>query len=173
MSRAELTSWFQEHRGERSRKLSVHVSRAFVTACARQTRSCPDSTRLFLRRWWALAPRRTTRTAAGSRRRIRAPPTARCPNSPSSRRRPRWRRRPSPSWTFRLSPKACRSSLITRSWSKLLQAGARPLPQEPATDSGVFRAEVKRGDGFHRHCDPDPQHLLVAQHRTLEIFLEV
>ncbi|TWW71897.1 Nardilysin, partial [Takifugu flavidus] len=25
MSRAELTSWFQEHRGERSRKLSVHV----------------------------------------------------------------------------------------------------------------------------------------------------
>lgn len=27
MSRAELTSWFQEHRGEKSRKLSVHVSR--------------------------------------------------------------------------------------------------------------------------------------------------
>lgn len=26
MSRAELTSWFQEHRGEKSRKLSVHVS---------------------------------------------------------------------------------------------------------------------------------------------------
>lgn len=47
MSRAELTSWFQEHRGERSRKLSVHVSAAFVTACARQTLSCPDSTGLF------------------------------------------------------------------------------------------------------------------------------
>lgn len=30
MSRAELTSWFQEHRGEKSRKLSVHVSRPTV-----------------------------------------------------------------------------------------------------------------------------------------------
>lgn len=47
MSRAELTSWFQEHRGERSRKLSVHVSGTFVTACARRALSCPDSTRLF------------------------------------------------------------------------------------------------------------------------------
>lgn len=30
MSRGELTSWFQEHRGEKSRKLSVHVSRPVV-----------------------------------------------------------------------------------------------------------------------------------------------
>lgn len=30
MSRAELTSWFQDHRGEKSRKLSVHVSRLTV-----------------------------------------------------------------------------------------------------------------------------------------------
>lgn len=39
MSRAELTSWFQEHRGEKSRKLSVHVSRptvnVHVRACMR------------------------------------------------------------------------------------------------------------------------------------------
>lgn len=33
MSRAELTSWFQEHRGEKSRKLSVHVSRPSVNVC--------------------------------------------------------------------------------------------------------------------------------------------
>uniref|UniRef100_A0A4W6E8B0 Nardilysin convertase n=1 Tax=Lates calcarifer TaxID=8187 RepID=A0A4W6E8B0_LATCA len=30
MSRAELVSWFQEHRGQNSRKLSVHVSSTFV-----------------------------------------------------------------------------------------------------------------------------------------------
>lgn len=47
MSRAELTSWFQEHRGERSRKLSVHVSRPSVTACAHQTLSSTDSPHLF------------------------------------------------------------------------------------------------------------------------------
>lgn len=30
MTRDELVSWFKEHRGQSSRKLSVHVSNAFV-----------------------------------------------------------------------------------------------------------------------------------------------
>lgn len=33
MTRAELISWFEEHRGDKSRKLSVHVSWLFC-ACA-------------------------------------------------------------------------------------------------------------------------------------------
>lgn len=90
-------------------------------------------------RWWDSVLKRTTRMAARTQRETHAPPMERCPSSPSFPRRPKWRA-PSPSWTFRLSPKACRSSLITRYWSKLCLRGLSQ--QEPDPHSGEARTPI-------------------------------
>ncbi|TNM95254.1 hypothetical protein fugu_016337 [Takifugu bimaculatus] len=124
MSRAELTSWFQEHRGERSRKLSVHVSGAFENDEDGSKKSEEDSSSTYgeVSKLTFLPP--SAQDGGGGRRHHGHP-------------------------GFHRRPAAIPLSQDTGVSSSCLSR------QEPVTDPGIFRAEVKRGDGFYRHSDPD------------------
>lgn len=60
MTRDELVSWFHEHRGQNSRKLSMHVSNALMHVCIRIYISSTYQRIPVSERWSDLVLKRTT-----------------------------------------------------------------------------------------------------------------